>query len=114
MDEDAAAQSLQFIASSIDCGAFPAINRAHSRKHAESIGNAVNEASTIVSQVSISCAFAASVLRINSTPACSSPIVMAERKICSARVHGLDVATRNVRDFRRSQVGAFNPFRFES
>ena len=32
----------------------------------------------------------------------------------TARVHGLDVATRNERDFRQFQVGAFNPFRFES
>lgn len=31
----------------------------------------------------------------------------------TARVHGLDVATRNERDFRQFRVGAFNPFRFE-
>ena len=30
----------------------------------------------------------------------------------TARVHGLDVATRNERDFRQFQVGAFNPFQF--
>jgi len=30
----------------------------------------------------------------------------------TARVHGLDVATRNGRDFRQFQVGAFNPFQF--
>jgi len=29
----------------------------------------------------------------------------------TARVHGLHVATRNERDFRQFQVGAFNPFR---
>ncbi len=32
----------------------------------------------------------------------------------TARVHGLDVATRNERDFRQFQVGTFNPFRFEA
>jgi toxin FitB len=30
----------------------------------------------------------------------------------TARVHGLDVATRNERDFQPFQVGAFNPFQF--
>jgi len=30
----------------------------------------------------------------------------------TARVHGLQVATRNERDFRELQVGAFNPFGF--
>jgi toxin FitB len=30
----------------------------------------------------------------------------------TARVHGLEVATRNERDFRELQVGAFHPFRF--
>ena len=30
----------------------------------------------------------------------------------TARVHGLAVATRNERDFRKFQVGAFNPFQF--
>ena len=30
----------------------------------------------------------------------------------TARVHGLTVATRNERDFRQFQVGAFNPFQF--
>jgi predicted nucleic acid-binding protein len=30
----------------------------------------------------------------------------------TARVHGLEVATRNERDFLQFQVGAFNPFRF--
>jgi hypothetical protein len=50
---------------------LPTISRAHSRKHAESMGNAVNEASTIVSHASISRALAASSVRVNSTPACS-------------------------------------------
>lgn len=31
----------------------------------------------------------------------------------TARVHGLEVATRNQRDFRHLQVKAFNPFQFE-
>jgi toxin FitB len=31
----------------------------------------------------------------------------------TARVHGLDVATRNERDFWGFQVGAFNPFEFK-
>jgi predicted nucleic acid-binding protein len=30
----------------------------------------------------------------------------------TARIHGLDVATRNERDFRQFQVGTFNPFQF--
>jgi|SRR5215471_6027074 len=30
----------------------------------------------------------------------------------TARVHGLEVATRNERDFRQFQVAAFNPFQF--
>ena len=30
----------------------------------------------------------------------------------TARVHGLHVATRNVKDFQRLQVDAFNPFQF--
>jgi len=30
----------------------------------------------------------------------------------TARVHGLNVATRNERDFRRFDVGVFNPFQF--
>jgi len=30
----------------------------------------------------------------------------------TARVHGLEVATRNERDFRKFQVTAFNPFQF--
>lgn len=30
----------------------------------------------------------------------------------TARVHGLEVATRNERDFRQFEVGAFNPFEF--
>jgi predicted nucleic acid-binding protein len=32
----------------------------------------------------------------------------------TARVHGLQVATRNERVFRDFQVGVFNPFQFES
>lgn len=32
----------------------------------------------------------------------------------TARVHGLHVATRNERDFRQFQVGAFNPFQFRA
>lgn len=32
----------------------------------------------------------------------------------TARVHGLDVATRNERDFRKLEVRAFNPFEFAS
>jgi hypothetical protein len=31
----------------------------------------------------------------------------------TARVHGMQVATRDERDFRDFQVGAFNPFEFE-
>lgn len=30
----------------------------------------------------------------------------------TARIHGLNVATRNERDFQQFQVGAFNPFQF--
>ena len=30
----------------------------------------------------------------------------------TARVHGLNVATRNERDFRQFHVGVFNPFQF--
>lgn len=79
------------IASSTNCGLFPTISRAHSRKPAESMGNAANEASTIVSHASISRALAVSFLRGSSQQACSSPMVTAERKICSARsffIHG--------------------------
>jgi len=44
-----------------------------------------------------------------------SPQLIEDAMIAAtARVHGLDVATRNERDFRQFQVGAFNPFRFES
>jgi predicted nucleic acid-binding protein len=42
-----------------------------------------------------------------------SPALIEDAMIAAtARVHGLDVATRNERDFRQFQVGAFNPFRF--
>jgi len=43
-----------------------------------------------------------------------SPELIEDAMIAAtARVHGLDVATRNERDFGELQVGAFNPFRFE-
>jgi predicted nucleic acid-binding protein len=32
----------------------------------------------------------------------------------TARVHGLQVATRNEKDFRQFKLSAFNPFQFES
>jgi predicted nucleic acid-binding protein len=42
-----------------------------------------------------------------------SPALIEDAMIAAtARVHGLDVATRNERDFRQFQVGAFNPFGF--
>lgn len=42
-----------------------------------------------------------------------SPELIEDAMIAAtARVHGLDVATRNERDFRQFQVGAFNPFQF--
>jgi hypothetical protein len=42
-----------------------------------------------------------------------SPKLIEDAMIAAtARVHGLDVATRNERDFRQFQVGAFNPFEF--
>jgi hypothetical protein len=42
-----------------------------------------------------------------------SPELIEDAMIAAtARVHGLDVATRNERDFRKFQVGAFNPFQF--
>jgi predicted nucleic acid-binding protein len=44
----------------------------------------------------------------------SSQVIEDAMIAATARVHGLDVATRNERDFRQFQVGAFNPFRFES
>ncbi len=44
-----------------------------------------------------------------------SPALIEDAMIAAtARVHGLDVATRNERDFRQFQVGTFNPFRFEA
>ena len=44
-----------------------------------------------------------------------SPQLIEDAMIAAtARVHGLDVATRNERDFRQFHVGVFNPFRFES
>ncbi len=42
-----------------------------------------------------------------------SPALIEDAMIAAtARVHGLQVATRNERDFRQFQVGAFNPFQF--
>jgi predicted nucleic acid-binding protein len=42
-----------------------------------------------------------------------SPELIEDAMIAAtARVHGLQVATRNERDFRKFQVGAFNPFQF--
>lgn len=42
-----------------------------------------------------------------------SPELIEEAMIAAtARVHGLEVATRNEGDFRQFQVGAFNPFQF--
>ena len=42
-----------------------------------------------------------------------SPALIEDAMIAAtARVHGLHVATRNERDFRQFQVGAFNPFQF--
>jgi len=42
-----------------------------------------------------------------------SPALIEDAMIAAtARVHGLHVATRNERDFRGFQVGAFNPFQF--
>ena len=42
-----------------------------------------------------------------------SPELIEDAMIAAtARVHGLAVATRNERDFRKFQVGAFNPFQF--
>ena len=42
-----------------------------------------------------------------------SPELIEDAMIAAtARVRGLDVATRNERDFRQFQVGAFNPFQF--
>jgi toxin FitB len=42
-----------------------------------------------------------------------SPELIEDAMIAAtARVHGLDVATRNERDFRHFQVRAFNPFQF--
>ena len=43
-----------------------------------------------------------------------SPELIEDAMIAAtARVHGLDVATRNERDFRQFQVSAFNPFQYE-
>ncbi len=42
-----------------------------------------------------------------------STVLMEDAMIAAtARIHGLDVATRNERDFRQFEVGAFNPFQF--
>jgi predicted nucleic acid-binding protein len=42
-----------------------------------------------------------------------SPELIEDAMIAStARVHGLDIATRNERDFRPFLVAAFNPFQF--
>ena len=43
-----------------------------------------------------------------------SPELIEDAMIAAtAHVHGLHVATRNERDFRQFEVGAFNPFGFE-
>jgi toxin FitB len=42
----------------------------------------------------------------------SSELIEDAMIAATARVHGLEVATRNERDFRQFQVGAFNPFQF--
>ena len=44
----------------------------------------------------------------------SSELIEDAMIAATARVHGLQVATRNGRDFRELQVEAFNPFQFES
>lgn len=42
-----------------------------------------------------------------------SPDLIEDAMIAAtAHVHALDVATRNQRDFRQFQIGAFNPFQF--
>jgi toxin FitB len=42
-----------------------------------------------------------------------SPELIEDAMIAAtARIHGLNVATRNERDFQQFQVGAFNPFQF--
>src|ERR1035441_1351554 len=43
----------------------------------------------------------------------SSELIEDAMIAATARIHGLHVATRNERDFRELQVGAFNPFGFE-
>jgi predicted nucleic acid-binding protein len=43
----------------------------------------------------------------------SSELVEDAMIAATARVHGLQVATRNGRDFERFPVGVFNPFEFE-
>ncbi|MGA7754826.1 MAG: type II toxin-antitoxin system VapC family toxin [Candidatus Sulfotelmatobacter sp.] len=42
----------------------------------------------------------------------STPLMEDAMIAATARIHSLDVATRNVRDFRQFEVGAFNPFQF--
>jgi toxin FitB len=42
----------------------------------------------------------------------SSDLIEDAMIAATARVHGLQVATRNERDFREFKVSAFNPFRF--
>ena len=42
----------------------------------------------------------------------SSELIEEAMIAATARVHGLQVATRNERDFRQFQVEAFNPFEF--
>jgi len=43
-----------------------------------------------------------------------SPDLIEDAMIAAtARVHGLEVATRNERDFRKFQLAAFNPFHFQ-
>ena len=74
------------IASSRRESGLPAMSRDHSRKQAVSIGKNAKDISRVLGQLSISEAFAASGLRASSTPSCNSPIVTAERKICSGRI----------------------------
>ena len=44
----------------------------------------------------------------------SSELIEDAMIAATARVHGLEVATRNERDFRRFNVKVFNPFHFQA
>ena len=44
----------------------------------------------------------------------SSELIEDAMIAATARVHGLQVATRNERDFRQFQAGTFNPFQFRA